>query len=78
MSDLFYGYNLKDRGHDVSKILADHIKRFGLPPEICHINKFDCESIVNAGGVTMKVEPWVLSNHLLAEILDNELSHEEE
>lgn len=76
MNDLFYGYNLKDRGHDVSKILADHIKRFGTPPQICHINKVDSGLIINADGVQVNIQPWVLSNHCMVELIEKELEHE--
>lgn len=69
-SDLFYGYNLKTRGMDVSKVVADHIKKFGMPPEILLVNKTDSGSIKSE--TPLRVEKWVLPNHCFVEIQETE------
>ena len=66
MSNLFYGYDLRDY-KKVDEILARHVVKYGNPPSIL-INKNDSESIPKDLGA--RVKEYVLPHSILLEILE--------
>jgi len=66
MSNLFYGYDLRDY-KKVDEILARHVVKYGNPPSIL-INKTDSESIPKDFGA--EVDNYVLPHSILMEILE--------
>jgi hypothetical protein len=71
MSNLFFGYDLRDYTKkevvDVSAIIARHAVKYGNPPSIL-INKTDTESIPTSLGA--EVDKYVLPHSILLEILE--------
>jgi len=66
MSNLFYGYDLRDY-KKVDEILARHVVKYGNPPSIL-INKNDSVSIPKDVGA--EVDNYVLPHSILLEILE--------
>ena len=66
MSNLFYGYDLRDY-KKVDEILARHVVKYGNPPSIL-INKNDSVSIPKDLGA--EVDQYVLPHSILLEILE--------
>lgn len=71
MSNLFFGYDLRDYTKkdvvDIDAILARHMAKYGQPPSIL-INKNDSESIPKDLGA--EVDKYVLPHSILLEILE--------